>query len=146
MNEMSAPRKRWPDAVTQSSDDCELTFGGESYYPHQGETVTYIPGLTVGAMLQITQLAKLAPRMEAMDKDTPQAESIAVMSEFGEIVEQMKDEIAGQIVAWSWTDRRGQPYAAPAAEPGVFNRLEIKELMYLGLLLRGESEGAQRKG
>jgi len=138
--------KRWPDATTLPSDDCELTFGDEVFTPHAGETVTFLPGLTVGALLSLTQLAKLAPRFEAMDDATAQDERVELMSEYGDIVAEMKDEIAGQIVEWTWTDRRGRAMPSPADDPNVIKRLEIKELMYLGLLLRGESKAQEGKG
>jgi len=138
---------RWPEPLTLSSDSCDVDYGGRTYYPHQGETVTFIPGLTVAGMLLITRLASLGPAMQALDSDSTPSEQAAVMAEFGAVVKDMSDIVAPSIVGWTWTDRNGRPYGkSPAEDPGVLNRLTVSELMYLTLVLRGETEPAERKG
>lgn len=140
-------RKRWPDPVTQDSGSCEVDYLGEHYYPHEGETVTYVPGLTVAGMLILTRLAQLSPAMEALDADSTPAEQARVMAAFGEVVKEMKGVVAPSIVGWTWTDRTGRPYGnAPADDPDVLDRLTVSELMWLTMVLRGETEPAERKG
>jgi hypothetical protein len=81
---------RWPDPITVPSDDCDLDFGGETYRPHAGESVTVRPGLTVGAVRLLSQLAELEPRLSLMDDASPAAQASA-LSDLSTVVDQMAE-------------------------------------------------------
>jgi len=83
-------KNRFP-IIKRDSDECEIDIAGEKIRPHIGESVYFIPYLSVGKALKLT---------EAMDKI-----SNSDMDIIGQlrIIANIADILAQVIDHWNWT-------------------------------------------
>jgi len=139
-------RARRPEPVWIASEGCRIEAGGRSYYPHQGERLRARPGLTVGAMRAAMAISELQPQLEALDEDTPELDRAELMGRMERAMARLQADVAPRIVEWTWTDELGARLPAPAADPGVLERLDVQELYYLVGALRGDAEEQQGEG
>ena len=131
-----------PIARRVPSDDCAVTHAGEVFYPHEGEWVEMLPGISVGDLAALKSLAQLEMRRAALDGDEDEgAQTIDMLLE---AVATARTVVTPRLTAWSWTDIRGAPLPCPADDPDVYLGLEVEEVFYLMRVARGEAP-AERK-
>lgn len=93
------------------SDSCSVEVEGETYYPHRGEWV------------DMTRIASARQWLLAMEMSQDGAE--ANTAKFGEVLQ----TVADRIVAWNWTDQRGNPLPPPSYD--VIRGLSFDEIRWL---------------
>lgn len=131
------------EPVTVPSDDCVVRSGGGVATPHEGESVTVIPGMTIADMAVFHRLAELPAKMDEFEGEAGGfVGQLRLMEEFADAV---APTLTDRIAAWTWTDQRGRPLPQPADDPTVFRRLSFEEIQYLCLLLRGRAPDQEKK-
>lgn len=108
------PEKTKVPARTVSSDDFVVEVDGVSYYPHAGESVTFVGRMTTNDLMRSMKLQRID--LNADDAD----------EQIGEV----RAFVAGRIAGWTWTDDAGEPYPNPPT-PDVVGLLDMDELGWL---------------
>lgn len=101
---------------TVRADDLVYEIDGEEYRPHEGESVTFRGRIKPDQLLKAVQLRSL-------DLNT---DADAVAAQFAEI----RQFVAGFIVAWDWTDDDGSPYLSPPTADTLAD-LDLEEIGWL---------------
>lgn len=132
-----------PQPLRFPSDDCPVSVGGTIYYPHEGEYVELFPVASVAELATFGEIFRLGVDMNAAKGEPDEAVRI------GDLLSRHFDEacnlLAGRVVAWDWTDLRGQPYGQPSVE--VIRKLAAEEIIWLiGLSQNGETPTQRKKG
>ncbi len=140
---MAKTKPKKPQALEIPSDDCEVEVDGEKFYPHVGEWIKAIPGMTVGNIGMSHRLNSLQTEMAAVEddhaEDDKSAEAEAGRKKAGEeqiaIMAGAFDEglaiLQGRIFEWNWTDDNDDRYEQPRRDPEVFRKLRTEEFYYL---------------
>ena len=129
-----------PTARIVPSDDCVVTIDGVDYALHEGESVTVVPGFSVGDIQLMRRFSELQPQLDAA---TSPGEQIGITADTcNEII----DALCKRLLAWTWTDDAGRYLPQPLGNPVAFAPLRVEELMYLALVVRGESPGERKNG
>ena len=144
-----APTKPKPRRVP--SDDFSVEIGGETFYPHRGESIWVIGSPTIGELKATWSFNRISVMLDDIAPDPPaegespeaigkrirQSRSAAV-----KLVEDHYDDllhwIAPRLADWDWTDNDGNPMPPPARTPGPLLGLTADELFYIRSVLRGE--------
>lgn len=119
-------RRARNDAPPGASPHWVITDEGETYYPHEGETVWCLPIGTTEAYLEMAEFEDLSI------SDV----GIVGLRQLDEKLVDLCQALAKVIVAWDWTDNRRQPLPPPDAD--VLHGLEVDELLWLSSAVRGE--------
>jgi len=135
--ESKIPVKRIP------SDDCAVFLNriidleketiidpGTPYYLHKGEWVEVIPCLTMSDLIMANRLSGMAQNFS--------------LSRAEDSITQLCNGLTKRIMAWNWTDLRGNPLSQPRDNPQVFLELTADELVYL-IGLMGNETKSERK-
>lgn len=129
-----------PQARQVPSDDCVVTIDSVDYALHEGESVTVVPGFSVGDIQLMRRFAELQPQLDAAANPS---EQIGITADTcNEIIE----ALSKRLLAWSWTDDAGRLLPQPLGNPMAFAPLRVEELMYLALIVRGEAPGERKNG
>lgn len=134
---MAKPR---PSVVP--SDSYKIVVDGETYHPHEGETVTMFIGMSVGAINSVSKIINIAPQFEALKGETD--EGLKAVGLADDMLTALCEALAPRIVSWTWTDFAGRPLPPPDGTARRLMTLEAGELMWLLGAAKGET-GAQRK-
>lgn len=118
-----------PEPTRFETDDFTVVVDGQTYHPHAGEWVELFPSQSVAEVLATGKLAKLGAELEAAKGDPD--ESRQVMAAISEHFDMVCAHLADRVVAWSWTNRRGDPLPQPDGTSGPIARLTNEELNYL---------------
>lgn len=110
-------------------DDFSVAVNGETYHPHEGEWVELFPDQTVQEILATTSLGKFGAKLKAAKGD--EDEQFQVLSAMGEQYSIVCEQLAGRIMDWNWTDRRGAPLPKPDGTAVPISRLSDAEIAYL---------------
>ncbi len=131
-----------PQPVRVPSDDCVVTVKGTSYHVHEGEWVELLPGLSVGDYESFHAFAGVQVQMAAVKGEADEGlKTIGILADtFGKAVPLVKS----RLVAWNWTDMRGEPLPQPHAEPSPLWRLDEAEIAYLIQVITGTNEAAEK--
>lgn len=133
-----------PTRVTVPSDDCTVTINGEKYTPHEGETVTLVPGLSVGAMAAINKLISFQPALDAATGEPDEGARQFTIAD--EAMQALCKALAPRIIAWTWTDAAGRPLPQPDGTPEPLQALETEELAWLITACKGETPDQRKNG
>jgi len=134
------PKKKGPTkpkARRVPSDDCILTIDGEEYAIHAGEWVEFRGRPKMGFFTRYLRFQGLGESAQAgtlTDEDT---------KELARVAEDIGDELAKSISAWSWTGDDGEPMPLPTVGEAL-NDLEQDEFQWL-LYAYFEPMGGGRK-
>jgi hypothetical protein len=102
--------------LTVASDNFSMEAEGVTYYPHQGESVTFRGRQSVGD-------AMLAFKLQGLTEESdPQL--------IPGLIEDVVGGLASQIMAWTWTDDDCRPYKSPPTAE-TLTLLSFEELTYL---------------
>jgi hypothetical protein len=106
------------------SDDCILVQDGEEYAIHAGEWVEFRGRPSMGFFTMYLQLQSLG--------DAAQAGALTAeeSSALGKAAEDMGDELARHIAAWTWTDDAGEPMPLPVTGEAL-DHLDQTEFQWL---------------
>jgi hypothetical protein len=119
---MKQPKNK-PPVRRVACDSYEVTIGGVTYYPHEGEWAEFRGGPSWQFLRDSAALASV--RGSAV-KDTDQTDLIAT-------IDRLMEFLASRLVAWNWTDDSGKPLPPPSVD--VLQRIDQDEAQYLmGLL------------
>lgn len=126
------------------SGDFTVVVNGETYYPHEGEWVELFPDQTVAEVLAQAGMAKLASQIKSAEGDPDeQSQVLAAIAEHFDVA---CEQLADRVMAWSWTDRRGNPLPQPDGTVGPIKRLSNEEMRYLLTVKASKQESkADRK-
>ena len=83
----------------RASDACEINIAGETITPHVGESVHFIPYISIGKALRLTEVMEMLSREDSEEnpeENTTVMEQLRAISEIAGIV-------AKSIDHWSWT-------------------------------------------
>ena len=131
-----------PIARRIPSDDCTKTVDGTEYAVHEGERVELVGGLTIAELRARQHLLELSPKVAALQgEDNAAQETIRLLEES---YTKVLDSLARRLVAWNWTDDRGEPLPAPDGTSTPLEGLSPEELLYLLTATGGEAP-AERK-
>ncbi len=119
-----APRVRSKPVLREvECSDCTKTSGGQTFYPHVGETVWFTPTMSIRTLLVAMQLQGFMG--VSMDALSPEE-----VGKFGAAFTEVTRELSTLIIRWNWTDDTDAPYPAkPTVE--VLQALSIEELVWL---------------
>lgn len=119
-----------PRVTRVPSDTCVVTINGEVYHPHEGEWIDVIPApQTVAERQAMVRLQIAGKKLRAASGDEDEQEQVDAFLEgdFG-----MALRIAAKrIVAWNWTDMRGEQLPQPDGNAAVLRELSDEELGWL---------------
>lgn len=131
------------------SDDFILEIDGETYTPHAGEWVEFVPTLPVGLFQAEARIRSLATQLDAL-KDDAGAIPPDRLREANDLIAGHYDDLcnllARLVVAWNWTDDRGQPLPQPDGTDRPFRLLSVDELYYLWQAAQGGNPDARKNG
>ena len=125
------------------SDDCAVLIDGAVYYPHEGEYVDVMPGMSVGELQSIEHLRRLGVEIQALEGE-PDAQS-RLLALLDPHYEELYRLLAARLVAWNWTDDRGRAIGPPD-DVANLRTLRPEELYYLLFAAQGETPGARKNG
>ena len=141
-----------PELIRFPSDDCEITIGGETYYPHVGESLWFRGKPKIGqtkadwAFRRIgASLDEAAPDPRAEDETDDQFFERIGRSRLTQLalVETHYDDllqwIATRLDRWDWTDDDGKPLPALDHTTAPLLLLSTDELFYIRNVLSGEA-------
>lgn len=125
------------------SDDCAVVVDGETYYPHEGESLSLIGGARPIRLFQVVnRLRQASVQVEALQDEPDGAVQIAELLD--PQFEELCELLASRIVDWTWTDARGQPLPPPNARAVAL--LENQEVLYLITVVQGEGPAERKNG
>lgn len=133
-----------PQPITVPSDDCLVAIGGEKYAVHEGETVTLIPGMTVGAINAANALMQIGPKLAAAEGEPDQVQQQTALAD--DAMQALCVALAPRLVAWTWTDVAGRPLPPLDGTTAPLMALEAEELLWLLGAAKGETAGARKNG
>lgn len=133
------------------SDDCEVTIGGKSYYPHVGESLWVIGSESIGQMKSRWAFLHLSAELdEAKEDPRGEGESEEQYAKRVErangdrikLIESQYDDLvhwfAERLDHWDWTDNRGDPMPSLNRTIEPFMSLSMDEVYYIKNVLSGE--------
>lgn len=132
-----------PEPIRFETDDFAVVVNGETYHPHEGEWVELYPDRSVAEVMSAGSLAKLGAQLQAAKGDTDEARQI--LAAISEHFDTVCANLADRVVAWSWTNRRGDPLPQPDGTAGPIRRLTNEELNYLLNLAHSEQENEEER-
>jgi hypothetical protein len=129
------------------SDDCAVTINGETYYPHEGETVWIVGKASVGELQsywEFRQKVRELPSENGRPADDATLEAWnAYNRSYEERLSLSFDDlcqmVAGRVAKWDWTDDVGNPLPQPDGSLEPMKRLRTEELNWLHAVIQGES-------
>lgn len=124
------------------SDDCVVEVDGKEYHVHEGEWIKVISSFAVGSLHVMRRITELQSQMDALEDDEEIQKVILTDDTMNELIDVLK----ARVVEWNWTDDLGNPLPQPLNNAFAFHSLRLEELMYLGLVVRGESPAEQGNG
>ena len=127
-----------PLAKRVPSDDCIVTVDGVDYALHEGEWVDVVPAFSTGDLRFMRKIVNLRTEVDAAEK--PEDGIVLTADTYEELI----DILSRRLVAWNWTDDQGQALPQPNGNPVAFATLRLEELLYLSLVIRGESPGERK--
>lgn len=133
-----------PLPVEIPSDDCTVTIDGTTYTPHEGESVTLFPGMSVGAMNSFNELISYQPQLDAAAGEPNEALRQSKIA--NDAMQALCRALAPRIVSWTWTDMAGRLLPQPDGTPGPLQALESEEVAWLIRAARGETPSARKNG
>lgn len=133
-----------PQAVTIPSDDCLVNIDGVRYALHEGETVTLIHGMSVGAMTSLNAMLQIGPKLAAADGEPDEKLQHARLAD--DAMQALCAALAPRLVAWTWTDVAGRPLPQPDGTTGPLMALDPAEIGWLVMAAKGETAGARKNG
>lgn len=136
---MGKPRPR-----RVASDRCPVLVDGQLYYPHEGEWVELLAGVTVGQLGLLRQVQELPARLSQADGDADEAAQVVALMEAA--LSEASAFLAPRVLAWSWTDDLGRPLPQPDGTPGPLRALRAEELYWLLDGAQGETADDAGKG
>lgn len=135
---MSKPLPRRID-----SSDCAVIVDGAVYYPHEGEWVEMFAGATVGELQATEHIRRMGVDLQAL-KGEPD-EYTRMLELLDPHYEELYARLSRRLVAWSWTDDRGEPLGDPTQIETLRN-LRPEELYWLLFATQGETPNIKKKG
>lgn len=133
-----------PQAIEVPSDDCLVTVGGEKIAVHEGESVTLLPGMSVGAISAANTLMSLGPKLAAAEGEPDQVQQQTALAD--DAMTRLCASLAPRIVSWTWTDMAGRPLPQPDGTAGPLMALEVEELIWLLGAAKGETAAPRKNG
>ena len=124
------------------SDDCLVEVDGMEYKVHEREWVKIISSFAVGHLKVMRRVGELQSQMDSLED----GEEIKKVILADDVMSELVEVLQGRIVGWNWTDDLGNPLPQPFGNPNAFKSLRLEEMMYLGLIVRGESPAEQGNG
>ena len=91
-------KKRFP-TVERVSDACEINIAGEIFTPHVGESVHFVPYLSIGKALRLTEVMNM---LSQEDSEEEPEENITIMEQL-EAIAEIAGVVAKAIDHWTWT-------------------------------------------
>ncbi len=122
------------------SDDCLVTVDGVEYAVHEEEWVDLLPGMNVQALAALEGLHRIGVTLNTV-KGEPD-EYIRALEAVNRYFDDACAFLAGRVVAWNWTDLKGNALPDPSLE--VLKALDAGEILWLLEAAQGETK-AQRK-
>lgn len=132
-----------PPPIRIPSDDCRIVLDGQEFFPHEGEWVETLAGMTVAEYKAINAMGNLAERLAQVKGDPDEEEKVNALID-GQF-DQICDVLAARVVAWNWTDDAGRPLPQPNGTPAIFHRLRSHELNWLVRAAEGETPSQEKK-
>lgn len=133
-----------PEPIVVPSDDCDVTVNGETYFPHEGETITLIPGLSAGAVSAINTFMSIGTRIDAVSGEPDEGARVTAIAD--EALQKLCAALASRVVSWTWTDAAGRPLPQPDGTPEPLLALESSELLWIITAVKGETRSARKNG
>lgn len=133
-----------PKPIVVPSDDYAVTQNGETFHPHEGETVTMYVGQAVGVAASIRKILGIGPQLDAAEG--ARDEQLRQVMIGSEALEQLCAVLAPRVVDWTWTDFAGRPLPKPDGTAGPLLALETSELFWLLTAVKGETPSARKNG
>lgn len=133
-----------PAAKRVLSDDCVVIVAGERYSPHEGEWVEVQAGMPVSSWMHLQAWRALGPQLAAAQGEPDEGAQVRRL--MAGAYEAALGHIARLLVAWSWTDDRGQPLPAPDGTTGPLQTLRAEEVWWLLQALERETPGERKNG
>lgn len=118
-----------PQPIRIPSDDYTMELRGKTYRPHEGEWVELIPVQTAADARAMHIVSQLQSDVEAAEGDAEAALEVARIA--NEQMYVLASSLAQRVIAWTWTDMRGEPLAQPSGDPELFLALPMSEFHYL---------------
>lgn len=112
-----------PPGVRVPSDNFAVEIGGDTYYPHAGEWIEFDLQPTIADFVNALGLLR-------MDEQIARAQSGDVDPQLERTMADLVPAALDRIIAWTWTDKRGVPYANPPREADI-RRLSQAEWQYI---------------
>lgn len=133
-----------PGLARVPSDDCTITVGGVEYTPHEGEWAEVITGFRVQDLKATRAMDAMRVKLDALKGEAEEYLQAAIVMDEGydSVVELLRD----RVVAWSWKDDAGRPFAQPPEDPGVFGKLRVEEVLYLFGAVQAANPAARKNG
>lgn len=130
-----------PKPIRIPSDACEVPINGQTYHPHEGEWAEIMPGFLVRDQRMAVKVMRLQQAAKASKgDDDEQQQQVIIM---GDVNAELCAALAAKVLAWNWTDMRGQPIPLDGT-PEPFYALSALELLYL-LSLTGAETAVEKK-
>lgn len=135
-----------PGAERFPSDDFTVIVNGATYHPHEGEWVELFPDQSVAEILSHNALTRLGAKLKTVQGDPD--EQVQVATAISEHFDTVCHQLAARVMAWTWTDRRGNPLPQPDGTIGPIASLSSEEMAYLLRLrsIRQETEAERKNG
>lgn len=136
------------------SDDFVILINDEEDRPHAGEWIECTRSASIGELRAIWAFDRMSIRMTGDEEIDP----IAGLEELDGRYDDLLRWMAPRIVAWNWTDERGdpivpwnaeedgQPYAKLDGSPEPLAHLSTGEIHYLRSVLKGETPSERGEG
>lgn len=133
------PRK--PPEREIKLDAYTVEVDGETYYPHEGESIWLEPLDSVDQALEIAELSRFKLQLEAIQGDADA--DISAVRIMNDVLADIAAFLARHAVRWTVTDARGNPLPQPDGTPETTKRLGKGLLLWLfGYLSRAMGETA----
>jgi hypothetical protein len=133
------------------SDDCEVSDGTTTFYPHVGESLWVIGSQTIGEMKARWAFSRLSADMDEIrpdpkmdgESDEAYAQRVKKGNAAGiELIEHHYDDMvrwfAERLAKWDWTDDYGDPLPPLDRTIAPFAKLKPEELFYIKDVLSGD--------
>ncbi len=131
-----------PRPIRVPADDCAVTVGGATYYPHEGEWVDIFVGFPVGGWKALQTIFGLQAEIDAAKGEPDEAQRITALLE--PHFDRLCTYLAERLVDWNWTDNRGRPLPVPDGDPELLKRLEAQELYWLLKAIQGQTPSEEK--
>jgi len=111
-------KKRFP-TIKRASDACEISIAGETINPHVGESVYFVPYLSLGKALQLTEVLE-----RIAEEDIEVVEQLRAITEIAGVVAQVIDH-------WDWTHPITGERLGKTDGNGKLNRPDVEAIQEL---------------